>query len=241
MNVCVIDDIEIIANDIKNVIEKNITNISDIYIYVFYDMNSFYKWLDNKNTVDICFLDINLDGEENSDGIKIAKRLKEIDYHTLIIFLSSYNDYYDKMVQVEPFRFLPKPFSAKKLIDMFNLAYERYTLQNKETCMCKYKFKYNGITFKVDLNEVEYMYSIKRKIYIKTIDNHIFEFYEKLDNVEKEISILSNDFLRISKSYLINKQFVETFNKNYVQINNEQFSIGGKYKEVVIKTLIGNF
>ena len=55
--------------------------------------------------------------------------------------------------------------------------------------------------------------------------------------MEKEISELSNNFLRIGKSYLVNTKYVKSFKKNFVQIDNEEFSIGSKYKDKVVKIL----
>lgn len=235
MKVCVIDDIKITADAIKKMILSASNDIKEnVECDVFYDSDRFCEWLDNGNTVDICFLDINL-GDKNVNGLEIAKRLKSINYQTLIIFISDYNDYYVDMVQVEPFRFLHKPFTHREVIPIFKLAYERYRLQKYEH-VCNYKYTYNGITFTADLNEVKYICSQKRKIYLYS-ENDIGEFYGKLDEVEKEITTLSDCFLRINKSYLVNIKYIENFGKNELILDNQVLTISPKYKDAVMSKL----
>ena len=237
MNVCIIDDNKITADGMKQIIISTSKKVKEnVDCYVFYNSEDFNEWL-NTNVTDVCFLDINLDIEENADGLKLAKRLKQLNYNTLIIFISGYNDYYTDMVQVEPFRFLHKPFTKEEVIFAFQLACERYYLITNHEDIQKYQYKYNGIIFSEYLYKIKYIYSCKRKIYIQTSYGELLEFYGKLDNVEKEISELSNNFLRIGKSYLVNTKYVKSFNKNFVQIDNEEFSIGSKYKDKVVKIL----
>lgn len=237
MNVCIIDDNRITADGMKQIIVSASKRIKEnIECYAFYNSEDFEEWL-NINIADICFLDINLGLKENTDGLKIAKKLKQLNYNALIIFISGFNDYYVDMVQVEPFRFLHKPFTREEVIFVFELACERYSLLKNHEDIQKYQYKYNGIIFSVDLYKIKYIYSFKRKIYIQTSYGELLEFYGKLDNVEKEILELSNNFLRIGKSSLVNIKYVKSFNKNFVQIDNEEFSIGSKYKDKVAKVL----
>lgn len=236
MNVCILDDIEVLADAIK----KMVLCIPNDYkeetrCYTFYNSIDFCKWLDEGNIVDVCFLDIKLEGEK-VNGLDIAKRLKTINYRTLIIFISDYDIYYKDMVQVEPFRFLHKPFTSKEVISVFKLACERYFLQNTNIVQI-YHYKYNGVIYSTELNKIKYIYSLKRKIFMKTSSGETLEFYGKLDIVENEISDISNNFLRIGKSYLVNTRYIKSFNKNFIKVDNEEFSIGLKYRNRVIETL----
>ena len=236
MNVCILDDIEVLADAMKKMVLCISNNYKEkIECYVFYKSKDFVEWLDEENIVDICFLDIKL-GDEIVNGLDIAKRLKAINYRTLIIFISDYDVYYKDMVQVEPFRFLHKPFTKEEVISVFKLACGRYFLQNTNIAQI-YQYKYNGVIYSTELNKIKCIYSLKRKIYMKTSYGETLEFYGKLDIVENEISDLSNNFLRIGKSYLVNTKYVKSFNKNFVQIDNEELSIGSKYKDKVVKIL----
>lgn len=231
IKVCIIDDNRILADGIKAML-KTAENRFDVTleIYTFYDSNSFLESSHHNNT-DICFLDIDL-GEIDTNGLSLARYIKEANYHTLLIFMSGFDDYYHELVQVEPFRFLHKPITAPEIIEVFGKAYSRITMEEQNTS-CIFKYSYNGLIFTVDLNTVVYLCSLKRKIYIHQEEYEVSEFYGKLDNVEKDIKTLTDCFLRINKSYLININFIENFGKNEVTIGDQVLTISPKYKESV--------
>ena len=146
--------------------------------------------------------------------------------------MTSYNDYFQEMVQAEPFRFLPKPFQYDDFHKIFVDIYKRIVLKNSEKD-CTYRFKNNGIIFSVDLKDVIYMSSYKRKILIKDIRDQHMEFYGKLDDVEIEINSLTDKFIRINKSYLFNQNYIEYIGKNSISVQGLTYQISPKYKHNV--------
>ncbi|MBD5395894.1 MAG: hypothetical protein HDR71_16905 [Lachnospiraceae bacterium] len=56
------------------------------------------------------------------------------------------------------------------------------------------------------------------------------EFYGKLDNVEIEIKALTTKFIRINKSYLFNKDFIENIGKNSITVCGVSYQVSPKYK-----------
>ena len=96
---------------------------------------------------------------------------------------------------------------------------------------CNYKYKINGITFLVDLNDIIYVSSYKRKIILCGKNGDTTEFYGKLDIVEKEIKSLTDKFIRISKSYLFNREYIENVGKNSVSVQGINYKVSPKYKD----------
>ena len=197
----------------------------DIKVYTFTNLDGFGDFI-KTHKIDICFLDIELGC--NINGITLAKQIKKNNYKTLLIFLSSYDNYYKDLVQVEPFRFLSKPFSQKSFNEIFEAACNRVLHLEKKKCY--YTYSINGINFRTDLNDVLYISSYKRKVYMLNNKGETIEFYGKLDDVEQEIKELSDNFLRINKSYLINKLFVSKWGKNDVTIGDNVLNVSSKYK-----------
>lgn len=231
MNICVLDDNEITIQYIRkmSIIASQELKIENPNLFCFVDPKEFINWLDqNEINIDVCFLDVNL--QSKVTGIDIAKLIKDIDYHTLIVFMTSYDNYFADMVQVEPFRFLQKPFEYKKFYDIFVDMHKRIIQQSSDH-KCNYRYKINGITFVVDLNEVIYVSSYKRKIIMYSKNGNTTEFYEKLDHVEEEIKSLTDKFVRISKSYLFNKDFIENIGKNSVSVQGINYKVSPKYKD----------
>lgn len=229
MNISILDDNKIIVVCVKKMIEDSCINmkISSPNILCFLSPNEFISNLEHNKDIDICFLDIDLKCEIN--GLLIARKIKEINYHTLLIFMTSYNNYLSEIVQVEPFRFLQKPFQYEDFYSVFVAAYKRISLKQFEN-ECLYRFKKNGIIFSTNLNDVIYISSYKRKIIMLTKANQNIEFYEKLDNVETEIKSLTDIFIRINKSYLFNTRYIENIGKNSITVQGIIYHVSPQYK-----------
>lgn len=230
MNICVIDDNIITAKCVCKMVVDSCTNLnlSMPNVNFFTSPSDFLKWFDYNSVVDACFLDIDLKHEVN--GLILAKRIKEINYHTLLIFMTSYDTYFTEMVQVEPFRFLSKPFQYQDFHRIFVDVYKRIILKQSEND-CIYKFKNNGIIFSTNLKDVIYVSSYMRKIIMMDIRNQHMEFYGKLDQVERDIKSLTDKFVRINKSYLFNKDYIENIGKNTITVKNVTYHISPKYKQ----------
>jgi len=65
------------------------------------------------NPIDIAFLDIEMGG---MNGLELAKRLKEINGHTSVIFITGYSDYAVEAYSVPACGFIVKPVSAKAVL-----------------------------------------------------------------------------------------------------------------------------
>ncbi len=231
INICILEDNKATAESVFKM-ALNSCHRLDIpapSISCFTSPEKFLIWF-RENTgsnIDVCFLDIYL--KNDIDGLFIAKIMKAKNYHTLLVFMTSYDHYYTQMVQLEPFRFLPKPFQYEDFHKIFLDVYQRITLENTEN-KCMYSFKNNGITYSVNLNDVLYISSYKRKIFLYTSKNDTPNFYGKMDQVEREVRELTDKFMRISKSYLVNTDFVESNGKNSIQIRGVSYNISPKYK-----------
>lgn len=233
MNICVIDDFKPAIDSIKKMIIESSKklNIPEPNVFNFTEPYQFIDWLSRNESVDICFLDIKFESEIN--GIKIAKLIKDKDYHTLIVFMTGYDDYFPEMVQVEPFRFLAKPIEFQNFYPIFNDAYNRIVLKKSEEHDPVYDCKCNGIIFRVNLNEVIYFSSYKRKISVHSRNTLNVSFYDKLDKVEEEIRAITNKYIRINKSFLVNRDFIEKISKNSIVVEGIEYVISPKYKDKI--------
>lgn len=229
MKICVLDDNETTTKYVnKMIIDSCINlNIPEPDIFCFLSPDEFVPWFNYENSIDICFLDIDLKSTVN--GLSIAKMIKDVHYNTLLIFMTSYNNYLSDIVQVEPFRFLAKPFNYEDFYPLFLAAYKRILSINSER-ECIYRFKNNGITFGASLKDIIYISSYKRKIIMLSIKEGNIEFYGKLDEVEREIKLLTSDFIRINKSYLFNSRYIENIGKNSIVVQGITYQISPMYK-----------
>lgn len=150
---------------------------------------------------DLIFLDIEM---QHVNGIQTAQKIREKDYHILIVYISSYEQYLMQLFEVEPFRFLKKPVQKEQLEDVFLKAQKRIDEKKKSY----YRFQTGKTMMQVLQKDILYFESAGRKVILHTMEKE-YEYYDKLDKVEEKL--LGMHFLRIHKAYLVNVDNIEAF------------------------------
>ncbi len=183
------------------------------------------------NKCDIIYMDIEV-GEEN--GMSIAKTLKIMNPQLLIIYISAYDNYYMDMVQAEPFRFIDKNIRdigefEKKILDTLDLAMKR--LRSKDI----FSYEVGKNQYNIELSKVFYFYSVARKIHIVGQMKGVPDcFYGRIDDLQDKLATTNDNFIRISKSYIINLRYSSmVIGKYQVRIGDKILSITPKYRDMV--------
>jgi len=161
------------------------------------------------------------------DGIFLAKRIKVIYRQALIIFISKTADIKQltNIINAEPFAYIKLKDISEKLPDVL---LDAISIVSKDTTIFTY-FKRNEENT-VSLKKVIYFSSSHRIIKYICIDRREDYFYDKMDNAAKRISNISDDFIRVNQSYLINKRFIISLTGNEItMINNHTIIISRKY------------
>lgn len=89
----------------------------------------------------------------------------------------------------------------------------------------------------IDLAEINYIYSEGRICWMILQNEEKYKFYKKLDEVEKEIENIFPAFVRVSKRYLVNCNYIEKYNhKQVIGTDGTIFSIGvQRYEKITTK------
>lgn len=232
-NIIVCDD-NVVFKDALVMILNKYAGLYDVNVIGFSDGREMLDFC-NQNQFDIIYLDIEL-GKEN--GMDFAKTIKSINPQCLIIYISAYDYYYKQMVQAEPFRFLPKDLSdvqkwEKKVIDTLELAMRRIKRGNV------FSYEVGRKQYNIELEKIFYFYSVARKIHIVgRIGNAPDCFYGKIDELQEKLEKLNENFIRISKSYIINLKYsARVIDKNQVKVANKILSVTPKYRDVTEKRI----
>lgn len=161
------------------------------------------------------------------DGIFLSKRIKIINRETLIIFLSksTNKEQLIKIINAEPFAYIK---SKDILVSLTAVLDNAIAIKSKDVAVFTYQKR--GENVRIPLKRVIYFSSSHRIIRYVCIDGEEDYFYDKMNNIEAVITKISNDFIRINQSYLINTKFVISISKNEViMINNHIITISRKY------------
>ena len=218
LNISIVDDDNNICVELENILIEYLKKYHlKFNVDVFYTGQEFIKYLDNENTYDIIFLDIEIG---NLTGVDIGKYIRKTldNRNTKIIYISSFNKYAMELFDLKPTNFLIKPLNKNKIIEVLKDILKDIELQSNEFI---FKVKYD--TFRIKYKNILYFESVKlsKNIKIVTIDG-TYIFRETLSNIEEILK--KNNFIKISKSILVNFHNITVFKPvelEIILVNNE--------------------
>ena len=185
------------------------------------------------NYFDIIFLDIEMNG---LNGVEIAKKIRNNHKESVIIFVTAYSDFVFQGYEVKALNYILKPYKPEKISDVLNQALADLN-QRQDTF---YAIEQKSGTYKLNLVNTIYFSSDKRKVCAVTTTADHIEFYDKLDELYKE---LPSFFVRIHQRYIINIHFASAVEESKVIVNGETLPVSRAYKQNLIisfaRTLLG--
>ena len=200
INFIICDDNNEILKKIKEIIENTMMNNDTGYvIHSFNDYDSNFKEImKSKVPNKIYILDIET---PSSSGIDIARKIRNFDYESVIIFLTAHEELGYTILQKE---FLFLSFINKydnyepKLLKSIRIALKKLS-GNKML-----KYSKNGVLYTIPLDDILYITrdSIERKCIIKT-DYLEMMISKQLNELKEE---LTDSFIYSHRSCIVNKK-----------------------------------
>lgn len=188
-----------------------------------------------KQKADILFLDVNM---PVLDGIAFLKTLKN---PPLVIFTTAYKEFAVDAFDLAACDYLLKPFSLERFIIAVDKAIEKLNGPSQEPqkgiteATEHYIFiRADGKVYKISLDEILFAEAQGNYTKIVTTQNILLPTMT-FSSFEELLPKLS--FLRVHRSYLINKTKVTHIEGNRVFIQKSEIPIGSNYKEAFLKAL----
>ncbi len=174
--------------------EKNV----QVDTNVWYTGESLRDYLSYGNHLDILFLDIEL---FKMTGIEVGSYIRnQLDNMGLqIVYFSGKASYAQQLFKTQPLDFLVKPITQDQINDVMELAIRVIKKKNE-----RFEFQQGKDHYYIPMGDIVYLYSEGRKIKVVTL-KAMFEFYGKLTEIAKT---LSEDFVTIHHSYIVNREYV---------------------------------
>lgn len=190
------------------------------------------------NSVDLVFLDIEMPG---LNGMELARRLPE---RCQVVFTTAYSDYACESYDVDATDYLMKPIDP----DRFNHAVDKALTfagmmaadeapeppaasASEEVLTVKSDRRY--VRLRVD--EITFVEGLKDYLIIHTGERRIVTRM----TVKSLEEALPPQFLRVGKSYIVNRDKIDSFDNNDLYIGSSVVPIGVSYKQEVLKILLG--
>ena len=216
LNIAICDDEEIIREQIKELTEKEKSGLC-MELYETGD-----ALLASGKQFDIVFLDIQMEG---TDGIETAKRLRQRDEDTILIFITGIREYVFEAFDVAAFHYLLKPIEEEKFREVFRRAgreLEKRKSKRRETVFIKTRNR----SFSLEKDSILYIESRGKKVEIHTTGETI-EAYASMNEMEGQ---LGGGFFRCHRGYLVNMAYVAEYDSGSITLNNGEYVYLAKEK-----------
>ena len=199
--------------DVRAFLKQKIEQYTDADILLYEDGEALMQ---SDTKPDILFLDIQIPG---TDGMQIARRIREHDKSMQIVFVTGIEDYVFEAFDVEALNYLVKPIDDKKLEVVLKIAQEKVAnsikpIDTRQSIVVSA----GGIHTKIYLDDIIYAEVFNRKIMIHTTSENI-EYYGKLAELE---DMAGENFFRPHRAYLINMKYVERYDATNIYLEKGQ-------------------
>lgn len=165
--------------------------------------NSIQEAMNDKEPYDIVIMDIDL---PDGNGIKFSKQINVFSPHTIIIYMTSYEDYVSDVYDTEHIYFILKKNYQKYLPHALSLANEALNKQRRASL----KIFWNKEEYNILQKDIFYMERQLRTTFIVT-PTHIYSTSEKLEDLLKR---LGETFAMNHRSFIVNLKMVQEITKD---------------------------
>ncbi len=234
MNCIIVDDEPLAREEMRNLVEE----ISAIEIMgEFSNALSAMEYLTTKS-VDLIFLDIEM---PTVNGLDFAQSLPK---DVLVILTTAYTQYALRGFELDALDYLLKPIKKDRLAkaidkaltykNLLNLKENQSTFEdaNEDAVFIKSDRKYYKILF----GDIRFIEALKDYVVIYTRTNKLITAMN-LKTMHQKLP--AHIFVRVSKSYLINLSFIDSFDNHTIYIDKFEIPIGEIYREQFFKQYTG--
>lgn len=208
MEVVICDDEKELREELKTLL-VGYTRKNPEFSFNISEYGSGEELLARTEPIDILFMDIEMDG---INGIDTAKKIKEENNGTILIFVTSFSRYAPETFRVGAFQLLLKPVGEKEFTEDLNRAliqYKRYHMQ--------FVAKFRGSEVVLKYKDIIYLDYVERHVVVHTVKGD-YPIVSKLSDVEEEFCL--NGFVRIHQGYIVNMKYIRMIGMADVELKN---------------------
>lgn len=181
------------------------------------------EYIQNKDS-DLIFLDIQMPELTGINFMKIVGAKQKY------ILTTAYSEYALEGYEHNIIDYLLKPISFDRFQKSAMKAMERFSFQEEES---HFFVKSSGQQHRINFNEILYIESIKDYVNIRTAG----EEYIVLDTLKSMENQLSERFVRIHKSFIINLDKVKSIGAKKLMLSEQEIPIGDSYRSNLLEGL----
>lgn len=233
---CIIVDDEPLA---REGLQALLAEVSDIEVTAqFANAVAALAFLEN-NSPDVVFLDIQM---PKVTGLEFAVKVPK---NTLIIFTTAYSQYALQSYELDAIDYLLKPIEKGRLEKAVKKAAMYKTLLSEQTEKSFVEsagadfllIKADRRFYKVNFNEVLFIEGLKDYVVIYTATQKLITAMN-LKTIQQKLT--ERHFLRVSKSYIVNLDSIESFDTHNLYVGEHEIPLGEVYKNEFLSHFLGS-
>ncbi|NUY79514.1 response regulator transcription factor [Flavobacterium sp. MAH-1] len=190
------------------------------------------------NEVDLIFLDIQMPG---ITGLEFASTIPE---KTLVIFTTAYSQYALESYEVDAVDYIVKPIvkerlekAVRKAISYHELLVEKAAQATLESASSDYILVKSDRKFhKIAFTDIQFVEGLKDYVVIHCNGGKLITAMN-LRTISKWLP--SADFIRVSKSYIVNTKHIAAFDNHSLNIGQAEIPIGEVYRKQFLEAYLG--
>lgn len=219
--VAICDDERKIGAELESVLMEILGKININYeIDVYFTGEELFTKMENGAHYNLIFLDIEF-ARNAINGVEVGRLIREVHHNNMvsIVYISWEMKYSMELFDIRPLNFLIKPLNDVKIEQVV-----RTYLKIAELWSGDFTYKIGHDIFKVQVKDIIYLESTKRKLTLYLADGRKEEFYGTLKEVYQE-QLQKFDFLFIHASYVVNYDYIASVKYNELILTNSATSL----------------
>ncbi len=178
-----------------------------------------------EETIDLLFLDIQMPEIKGTDFAKMVPTT------TKIVFTTAYSEYALEGFELNALDYLLKPIAFDRFLNAVNKFQQPSEGRiHQDTLTVKSGYDLH----KLRHSDIRYIESDGEYVIFHTLEKKVMS-YQSLKSLEK--SLPSSIFMRVHRSYIINKQLVNSLKGRSLLLSKDQIPVSDRYYEQVKKEL----
>ncbi|MDD2972610.1 MAG: LytTR family DNA-binding domain-containing protein [Lachnospiraceae bacterium] len=208
MKLAICDDDMVVCDRLETIVNNYcMEHHIDLQCDSFVDGYDFANHIEYMESFDIYLLDIEM---RKIDGFKIARLIRKVNEHAIIIFVTSHREKMQEAFEVLAFQYIVKPFEDSEVRRIIEKAIA-YVGRNKRCFFFKTRKAINSIR----MENIQYFESRRRKIIICTLTEQE-ECYMNLKEVLEQLD--ARNFVQIHTSFIVNMNEIRTKESNEIKL-----------------------
>jgi two-component system LytT family response regulator len=207
INLLIADDELSGRSTLELLVRKELSNGEKIQIDIVANLEDVVKSI-KENSYELIFLDINFKGKSSFDIVELIPK------STKIVFVTAYAEHVIKALRSNAFDYLLKPVKQEELSNCLKRYFDNRQVSDRSEIL---QIREKGFNRRIQIKEISHIKGQGPYAHI-FVNNEQITVARTLKSILPE---LGNNFIRIHKSYLVNREFIKAFQYNQLILTNK--------------------